>query len=439
MKILFLTSYAVSHIIPIKSFILKLQSMGHDVVCLINSQNIDYCKENCINYIVYPNNYWKKKHREEAMRKDKKMITYAEEKDFIKFYDEFLSKDSIGIFNYYEDVSLKIEEFIDVFCPNVVFRDSTDIYWMKIKNKEKYESIKTVGYITNNLYSWDYLMNSWNYILPNFLGIVDYLLSVPKEYLINFKSHLEKIYQETASNLNEDYIRPFYQYDPLEKVNIIFSQKSLQPILNNRNNILICSPSKSDFIVEKNVSNTIKRFCKDKLIYIATGSFMSREINYYSDILKIINEKLPNYKIIISGGKATKQIKSIVNEMGINQKVLVKQRVPQLFVLKNSSIFITSGGMNSIKEAIFYKTPMIVFPISSEQRLNGMILEHLKIGITTYKFPSSMNFFENHILSILDINIDENFKQLSFDYDNVSEVVNNVFKKVYMDDNENTD
>ena len=68
-------------------------------------------------------------------------------------YNAFLEEDAIGIYNYYDDVAKYIENLIDNFQPDIVFRDSTDIYWMKLKKKEKYLHIKTIGYITNNLFS----------------------------------------------------------------------------------------------------------------------------------------------------------------------------------------------------------------------------------------------------------------------------------------------
>ena len=66
---------------------------------------------------------------------------------------------------------------------------------MKLKKKEKYLHIKTIGYITNNLYSWDFLMNSYDYILPVFLGIIHFLPIIPNDYLIDFKNNIENIYK----------------------------------------------------------------------------------------------------------------------------------------------------------------------------------------------------------------------------------------------------
>jgi UDP:flavonoid glycosyltransferase YjiC (YdhE family) len=45
--------------------------------------------------------------------------------------------------------------------------------------------------------------------------------------------------------------------------------------------------------------------------------------------------------------------------------------VPQLIILKSSSIFITHGGLNSIKEAISAEVPILVYPINKDVDHNG--------------------------------------------------------------------
>lgn len=419
MKIVFLTSYSVSHIIPIRGLIRDLKDKDCDILCFVHSNNVRYCIENDIPYIEYPNNYWNKKHRKESEEKSIKVKMYEEKRDFVKTYNAFLEQDSIGIYNYYNDVAEYIEDIIDHFRPNIVFRDSTDIYWMKLKIKKKYSHIKTVGYITNNLYSWEFLLNSYDYVLPIFLGIINFMPILSINYLKNFKKNIENIYKNISLELNEDYIRPFYQYDPQEELNIVFSQEILQPRYVNRNDIIIYPPSSNDFKIESNIPNDIQEYCKNaNVIYISTGSFMSREIDYYREILRVINDRLNEFKVIISGGKATDKIQSLVNEMKLKDSVLVKRHVPQLYILNHSSLFITSGGMNSIKESIYYKVPMIIFPISSEQRLNGLIVEKLKIGVSTYKLPSPIDYFDKNLELIINNNLKKNYTDLELNYDN---------------------
>ena len=45
MRIVFFTSYSVSHIIPIKGLIRYLKDNNFDIVCFVHSKNVAYCIE----------------------------------------------------------------------------------------------------------------------------------------------------------------------------------------------------------------------------------------------------------------------------------------------------------------------------------------------------------------------------------------------------------
>lgn len=54
--------------------------------------------------------------------------------------------------------------------------------------------------------------------------------------------------------------------------------------------------------------------------------------------------------------------------------------VPQLEVLQKASLFITHGGMNSVNEALYYGTPMIVIPVGNDQPTVARQIETLHLG-----------------------------------------------------------
>jgi MGT family glycosyltransferase len=54
--------------------------------------------------------------------------------------------------------------------------------------------------------------------------------------------------------------------------------------------------------------------------------------------------------------------------------------VPQLAVLKQASLFITHGGMNSVSEAMTCGVPMVVIPFTSDQPVNAAQVERLNLG-----------------------------------------------------------
>jgi zeaxanthin glucosyltransferase len=53
------------------------------------------------------------------------------------------------------------------------------------------------------------------------------------------------------------------------------------------------------------------------------------------------------------------------------ENVFVCETVPQLQVLSYTDIFITHGGMNSVKEGIYAEVPMLVYPVITNTDLNG--------------------------------------------------------------------
>ena len=53
---------------------------------------------------------------------------------------------------------------------------------------------------------------------------------------------------------------------------------------------------------------------------------------------------------------------------------------PQLGLLKKAAVFVTHGGLNSIKEAIVCKVPMLVFPSNGDQPGNAMRVQHHGLG-----------------------------------------------------------
>ena len=64
----------------------------------------------------------------------------------------------------------------------------------------------------------------------------------------------------------------------------------------------------------------------------------------------------------------------------VPENVLLRNHVPQLEVLKQASLFITHGGMNSVSEAMVQGVPMVVIPFVSDQPANARKVEELGLG-----------------------------------------------------------
>ena len=68
------------------------------------------------------------------------------------------------------------------------------------------------------------------------------------------------------------------------------------------------------------------------------------------------------------------------------ENFIVKNRIPQVAVLKQASLFITHGGMNSVSEAMVHGVPMVVIPFASDQPVNARQVEKMGLGkVLDYK------------------------------------------------------
>jgi MGT family glycosyltransferase len=61
--------------------------------------------------------------------------------------------------------------------------------------------------------------------------------------------------------------------------------------------------------------------------------------------------------------------------------ILVVRKAAQLHLLQHSSVFITHGGLSSVRESIYYGVPMIVFPCWLDQPGNAARVEYHHLGI----------------------------------------------------------
>ncbi len=127
-----------------------------------------------------------------------------------------------------------------------------------------------------------------------------------------------------------------------------------------------------------------------KIIYCSFGTFYTgsdRTLLSFLENLIVVIESLKDCILIVSVN--TYVIQTLQNKISKTENIHFFKRVPQLEVLKHSNVFITHGGMGSIKEAIEYKVPMLVYPLDShyDQNGNAFKIETKNLGLKgNFKF-----------------------------------------------------
>ena len=81
--------------------------------------------------------------------------------------------------------------------------------------------------------------------------------------------------------------------------------------------------------------------------------------------------------------------------------VIVK-KAPQLELLRKASLMLNGGGLNSIKECLYFGVPMLVFPCTNDQPGNAARVRHHRLGyvgspdkVRTAEILEMMNKIEN--------------------------------------------
>lgn len=113
---------------------------------------------------------------------------------------------------------------------------------------------------------------------------------------------------------------------------------------------------------------------KQPIIYISLGTLLNTSVKFFRKCIEAFQEQ--SVSVIMSIGNVVK-----LEQLGkIPDNFFVYPFVPQLEILQKASLFITHGGMNSVNEALFYGTPMLVIPVGNDQPTVARQIETLHLG-----------------------------------------------------------
>lgn len=159
-----------------------------------------------------------------------------------------------------------------------------------------------------------------------------------------------------------------------ENLNIVYTSTLFQPnsAWYDQNKYKFIGPSIPESRIDSDLTNY--SLLPRPLVYISMGTIWKDRIDIDEIVSALINLQ---YTIVISGIG----LKKYVN----HEKIIIKEHINQIEVLKCCDAFITHGGMNSVSEALYFMVPVGVFPFQIEQEEVAKRVQKLKCGIRMRK------------------------------------------------------
>jgi MGT family glycosyltransferase len=175
---------------------------------------------------------------------------------------------------------------------------------------------------------------------------------------------------------------------------IVYTSKEFQPMSETfSEKYAFVGPSIMD-VKEKEIKGD------RRVVFISLGTVLNNNNSFYLNCIKALKEC--DVDVIMSVGDKTE-----ISELGeIPANFDVKAKVDQIKVLKNTDVFLTHCGMNSVNESLYHGVPMVLFPQHSEE---VMVAERTAaIGAGVMLKSNKPNHIKNAIELVLN---DETYKQ----------------------------
>ncbi len=116
-----------------------------------------------------------------------------------------------------------------------------------------------------------------------------------------------------------------------------------------------------------------------KLIYCSLGtqSFLYAESKQVLQVFIDTFAQRTDSQLVLSIGSHLR----VEHFRDVPDNVILVPSAPQLELLKRCTLMITHGGLNTIKECVFFGVPMIVFPVKRDQPRNAARVAYHGLGV----------------------------------------------------------
>jgi MGT family glycosyltransferase len=212
--------------------------------------------------------------------------------------------------------------------------------------------------------------------LPSYCTVTTFALSNERKHRMFSRFHVEidEVNETAIIELKKSYGVDLELEDTLGAYgenNIVFTSREFNPPVENEERFTFMGPSldrvedTKDFVLPANGK---------KIITMGLGTLLREEdptvLDWYRELIKAFADD-PDYELILAGG-----------DLGpVPENVRSYEKIPQLFALKHSHVFINHGGMNSLNEGLHFNVPMIAIPHSKDQFVNAERLAETGKGL----------------------------------------------------------
>lgn len=182
--------------------------------------------------------------------------------------------------------------------------------------------------------------------------------------------------------------------------NLVFSIGTLNPCheLPPQNFHFIGSPVRKEDLTDFPLQMITRS--PRKVITMALGTLVPDEdpgvIEWYRCLVEAFSSD-KRFQVILATGN-----KKLRDQLGpLAPNIVAFEKIPQLEVLKFTSVFIHHGGMNSMTEGMAAGVPMIVIPHSKDQFTNAEKIVELNIGLTIKPEELSSTRLRKEVLNLM--------------------------------------
>ncbi len=301
----------------------------------------------------------------------KKLETLIEEvKPDVIFLDSFLSTDFIILYPYLKEKNIKLvflQTMLSTLCSEGTPPLNADLL------PENQKLVKK---------AWKHLL--WQRKVQRFKDKIKYfgkddLSMVKQKFKENKIPQIHKIVTNTSFRISFAGI-PEWILAPAELEFFPERKMDWQTYLGSRIDL-----NRQEFADEKyaNFEAKIQVFKTSgkKIIYCSFGtlyeSWEGEVILFLKKLIELAKQNI-HYQIIIS---LNEKLRTEIGEIPENVNLFIQ--VPQLHLLSNTDLFVTHGGLNSIKEALYFQVPMLIYPLNLDydQVGNAARIFHHRLGL----------------------------------------------------------